>query len=227
LGNLALIKLELASRSPVIPLVNMAERSARRAADLTRQLLSVGRRTPGLSYKLDLRVIAEEAERALRGTIDPAIILEVTLPEDLGEVKADAGPIQQVLMNLCRNACDAMPEGGRLTISLEDVRNPGSSADLVRLTVADTGEGMDAETCRRIFEPFFTTKDVGKGTGLGLSVAYGVVKQYGGTILVESVPGQGSRFILEFPRAMQEGTDDVGVSGNEGRIFDSENIIRP
>lgn len=210
LGNLALIKLELGLASSVTPLVAMAERSARRAADLTRQLLSVGQRTPGRPYKIDLRVIAEEVAQLLRGTIDPRIVLEVMAPEDLWAVHADAGQIQQVLMNLCLNACDAMPQGGRLTVSLENRRSPDGPADeVVRMTVADTGEGMDAETCRRIFEPFFTTKDVGKGTGLGLSVAYGIVKEHGGTIVVDSVPGHGSRFILDLPRATQGGMSSI------------------
>ena len=210
LGNLALVKLEVGLASSVTPLVAMAERSARRAADLTRQLLSVGRRTPGRPYKIDLGVIAEEVAHLLRGTIDQLIVLEVMVPKDLWAVHADAGQIQQVLMNLCLNACDAMPQGGRLTVSLENCRSPDGPADeFVRMTVADTGEGMDAETCRRIFEPFFTTKDVGKGTGLGLSVAYGIVKEHGGTIVVDSVPGHGSRFILDLPRATQGGMSSV------------------
>jgi signal transduction histidine kinase len=206
LGNLALVRLELGSTSSVSPMVTMAERSARRAADLIRQLLSVGLRTPGLPYALDLGVVVEEVSQFLRGTLDPRIVIEAVLPGDRWAVSGDAGQIHQVLMNLCLNARDAMPQGGRLTISLENHSKPDRPGEgFVRVVVADTGEGMDADTCRRIFEPFFTTKDVGQGTGLGLAVAYGIVKQHGGTIAVESVPGHGSRFILEFPRATQAG----------------------
>jgi PAS domain S-box-containing protein len=206
LGNLSLVKLELGPASPVLPLITMAERSARRAADLTRQLLSVGRRTLTLPNALDLRDIVGEVAQLLRRTIDPRIVIEINAPDDLWTIQADPGQIHQVLMNLCLNARDAMAQGGRLTITLENSVYEGRSpTEIVRLIVTDTGEGMDSGTSRRIFEPFFTTKDVGKGTGLGLAVAYGIVKQHGGTIAVESAPGHGSRFLLEFPRASQDG----------------------
>jgi len=147
-------------------------------------------------------------DRMLRRVIGEHIELETVLNPGLGSVKADAGQLEQVIMNLSVNARDAMPEGGRLFIRTGNVDVPHSSrlhADVrpgsyVRLTVADTGKGMDAEIMIHLFEPFYTSKATGKGTGLGLSTVYGIVKQSGGEIVVESEPGSGATFHIYLPR---------------------------
>jgi two-component system cell cycle sensor histidine kinase/response regulator CckA len=158
-------------------------------------------------------------------------------------VKADPGQIEQVIMNLTVNACDAMPKGGRLTVETRNVtvdetfaktRPPMLSGHYVRLSVEDTGHGMDAKTRARIFEPFFTTKELGKGTGLGLATVYGVVKQSGGCIWVESEPGKGARFEVYLPvvhelenRPRQEGAAAASPHRSEiVLIVEDEDAVR-
>ena len=155
----------------------------------------------------------------LRRLVGEDIIeLSAELDASTGAIKADPGQVEQVIMNLVVNARDAMPTGGRLTIETRNVTvekeagpdgvgmAPGS---YVLLAVRDSGQGMDAETRSHLFEPFFTTKEKGKGTGLGLSTVYGIVKQSGGSIFVESAPGQGTTFRIYFPRVEQEAPGTV------------------
>ena len=144
----------------------------------------------------------------LRSTLGSKVHLEIVGAEGLGQAWADAGGVVQVVMNLCLNARDAMPEGGTITVetgtaSAEETTAAGHAGAFIRLRVRDTGPGVAPDALPHLFEPFFTTKDVGKGTGLGLAVAYGVVQEHGGWIECHSVLGQGACFDVYLPQAME------------------------
>ena len=178
-----------------------------RAAALTRELLAFARRQVLQPRAVDLNTVISGLITFLDRVIGKDIAIEVHATP-LDAIKADPTQVEQVLMNLCINARDAMPFGGRLLIESGMVEvdesytrfYPGVTAGrYAALSVSDSGTGMDAKTLERIFEPFFTTKESGKGTGLGLSTVYGVVKQHGGFLHVYSEPGQGSLFRIYFP----------------------------
>ena len=181
---------------------------AGRAVALTRQLLAFSRRQQLERRPINLNLSVNEVTSLLCDSLGKDVEVTTKLAPELASVFADPAQIEQVLMNLCVNARDAMPSGGRLAISTANLRldedacrtRPATTpGEFVRLTVGDTGTGMDAETLGRIFEPFFTTKPPGRGTGLGLATVYGVVKQHGGHIDVTSAVGQGTTFHLYFP----------------------------
>ncbi len=198
---------------PSRPTVDLVKKTADRAAQLTRQLLAFSRKQVLQPKVLDLNGVVERATLLLKRLIGEDIQLTFVPGVGLGQVKADPGQLEQVIVNLAVNARDAMPRGGRLTIETANVElsqeqarrdkdlRPGS---YVMLAVSDTGIGMSQETKRRLFEPFFTTKEPGKGTGLGLATVYGIVKQSGGAVWVYSEPEAGATFKVYLPRVDED-----------------------
>lgn len=187
------------------------EEGAQRAAGLTRQLLLFSRRQTIQVRRLDLNGVVEGLMKMLRRLLGEHILMAFNRSEAAQWVEADAGMIEQVIMNLCVNARDAMPRGGRLTLRTQTVDvGPEAAArhesarvgSFICLTVADTGVGMDGDTQRRIFEPFFTTKEAGQGTGLGLATVYGIVSQHRGWVEVESAPDCGTTFRVFLPASV-------------------------
>jgi two-component system cell cycle sensor histidine kinase/response regulator CckA len=205
-------------------------RAAERAASLTQQLLAFSRKQVLLPKVLDLNEAVADVQKMLTRVIGEDIELIASLHPSLVPVKADPGQVEQVLMNLAVNARDAMPQGGKLvmeTSNLEVDADCGRGLELaagryVMLRVTDTGHGMDGGVLSHIFEPFFTTKPRGKGTGLGLATVYGIVKQSGGSIQVESKAGRGSEFRIYLPAAdgglrkrLQPAPTEAVAGGNE------------
>jgi len=210
LGYASLMRLKMEPDHPFRGYVETIEKSSQRAAVLTSQLLGFARKGKYDLRSLNLNLLAEDTLAIVRQTFDRAVTVEARLAESLPNVEGDMMQLQQVLMNLCINARDAMPKGGSLVLTTrtEQVAEgdervpPESKAGLYALlSVADTGCGMDEETQAKIFEPFFTTKEKGKGTGLGLAMVYGVVKNHGGFVTVRSEVGRGSVFTLHLPAA--------------------------
>jgi CheY-like chemotaxis protein len=176
---------------------------------------------------LDINELIADMGKLLRRLVREDIEFSLRPGDSLGRVKADAGQLEQVLLNLTVNASDAMPLGGKLTIETQNVvidkkharmRPSIASGEYVLVSVIDTGHGMDTATKARIFEPFFTTKEPGKGTGLGLATVYGVVKQSGGFIWVESEPGNGSRFEVYLPRTEERVAGEFGKTSRESAV---------
>jgi signal transduction histidine kinase len=194
---------------PLYRHVELIEKTADRAAALTHQLLAFSRKQVLNARVLDLNAIVEAIKPMVGRLLGENIEIATAPHPRLGAVKADRAQLEQVIMNLAVNARDAMPQGGRLTVETENVELDESYVRLVngigpgayvRLTIEDTGVGMDEATQTHLFEPFYTTKGPGKGTGLGLATVYGIVKQSGGGIQVATAPGKGARFTIYLPR---------------------------
>jgi PAS domain S-box-containing protein len=186
------------------------KRSVQRGASLTRQLLAFSRRQATRPQLLTVSDVVGGMDTMLRRLIGPEIDFEIVCSPEQTKVRADPSQIEQVVLNLVINSRDAMPGGGRLTVKVERVELDedgavalveGRAGQYARLSVSDTGTGIDEQTRAKLFEPFFTTKEQGKGTGLGLSIVYGIVKQSGGYITVISEPGRGATFVIHLPAA--------------------------
>ena len=209
------------------------QQAADRAATLTRQLLAFSRKQVLELKVIDVNSVIADMERLLRPLIGENIELATRLSSDAGRTRADAGQLEQVIMNLVVNAKDSMPEGGKITIRSTNIavrQNVGEHRFIqpgryAVIAVADTGHGMDRETQSRIFEPFFTTKEKGKGTGLGLSTVYGIVKQSNGYVFAESEIGAGTTFYVYLPR-VEESLADLGpVAAQDNEKGGGETVL--
>ncbi|MFZ0886389.1 MAG: ATP-binding protein [Candidatus Acidiferrales bacterium] len=211
-GHSDLLEMKLGTLSPAQASIAQVRKAADRATALTRQLLAFSRMQVLQPRVLDLNALIADLNKMLPMLIGEEIEYTFRPGDSLARVKADPSQIEQVLVNLAVNARDAMPKGGKLTINTRNIlldaeyarsHPPVVAGRYVLLTVADSGCGMDDQTKAKIFEPFFTTKELGKGTGLGLSTVYGVVKQSGGYIWVDSTPKQGTRFEIFLPQSTE------------------------
>jgi two-component system, cell cycle sensor histidine kinase and response regulator CckA len=223
--------------------VEVIARAGVQAASLTRQLLAFSRRQAIDPRVVDLNAVVFEMDRMLRRLIGEDVSLEVRLKRETGNVRADPGQIEQVIMNLAVNARDAMPQGGRLIIETANadlehaVETPAGRVGpgrYVILSIQDSGIGMNAHVLSHLFEPYFTTKEEGKGTGLGLPTVASIVRQAGGEIAVQSAAGQGTRFAVYLPRVDEEvaqpGSGVAGVDGTGGSetilVVEDETTVR-
>jgi PAS domain S-box-containing protein len=194
------------------------ERSANHAAEMVRHLLSFAKGNEGRRLPLQPRLLLKEMEKIVKGTFPKNIRIHVRCPKELPCIVADATQLHQVLLNLCVNARDAMPEGGALTLeALPDESEHPDGRRYVIMRVADTGSGIDPNSVERIFDPFFTTKGPDKGTGLGLFTAAGIVKGHDGFIRVHSSPGQGSTFAVFLP--VMAGADNTETASESAAAF--------
>jgi PAS domain S-box-containing protein len=221
--------------SPMRSCIDEVLKAGHRAAGLTRQLLAFSRQQQMDPRVLDLNIVVRDMEKMLKRLIGEDVRLLTRLDGSLARIKADQGQIEQVVMNLAVNARDAMPKGGELVIETSNYYvdekftrqypYPMSVGHYVSLNVTDNGIGMDAATRVRVFEPFFTTKEKGHGTGLGLSMVYGVVKQSGGYIDVQSEPGQGASFRILLPVAEKEISEQGTTKAPSELLHGNETIL--
>jgi PAS domain S-box-containing protein len=222
LGYAEIAAMDAPPEAPTRATIEHVVRAAMRAKDLVRQILLFSRQAEQERKPLRLQMIVKEVLKLLRASLPATIEIRLQINELCGPVIADASQMHQVIMNLCTNSFHAMRDQvGILSVALDEVnveetlvrRHPGLKVGTyVRLSVADTGHGIDPTVIERIFEPFFTTKAAGEGTGLGLSVVHGIVTQHGGVITVESQPGQGTTFVIYLPLAQAEEGLEITVA---------------
>jgi signal transduction histidine kinase len=237
-GYVELIRADTQALPPVQQHVQQVVQGIHRATDLVRRILQFSSRRTALRRPLTPGPVVHEALQFMRPLVSDEVRIEAQLPADGPLIEADAGQLQQVVLNLCTNAMQAMSEkGGVLTVAVEAVAVEAAFADLhpplkpgphVRFVVRDTGVGMDAATRARLFEPFFTTKPPGVGTGIGLAVVQGIVKGCDGAIAVESRPGEGTTFALYFPAcesAAEGGRPAVPGKGEHLLLVDDESYL--
>ena len=215
-GSLQLMKTRLVQRryDELERYMSMTDDSVRRASTLTQRLLAFSRRQTLDPKPLDVNLLVVGLEDLIRRSVGPEVSVNVALAAQVGFTKVDAPQLENTLLNLCINARDAMPQGGRIDISTARRTLDAQAAtafelppaDYIQLSVTDTGSGMPPEVIRRIFDPFFTTKPIGQGTGLGLSMVYGFVRQSGGNVSVNSTPGKGTAMHILLP--LFEGTPE-------------------
>ncbi|MFH1112970.1 MAG: PAS domain S-box protein [Pseudomonadota bacterium] len=234
MGYTSMLSLEMPQEERVQRKLDQISRTAARAADLTRQLLAFSRKQVLEVSVLNFNNLIEDIESMLRRLIGEDIELTTDLRPGIGNVRADQGQLEQVVVNLAVNARDAMPGGGTLTIETCEVlleegycasRTDVKPGEYVMLSISDTGDGMTPETCNQVFDPFFTTKEKGRGTGLGLSMAYGTIKQHGGHIAVYSEAGTGTSFKIYLPRVQESLSRHVPNAEPERRSRGTETIL--
>ncbi|HBG47202.1 MAG TPA: hypothetical protein DDW94_09480, partial [Deltaproteobacteria bacterium] len=241
IGNAALMQMNISRESPLMSYLQQILDASERAAGLTRGLLAFSRKHAITLVPVDLNSVVQNIKKLLLMVIGEGHELIITPSPQKLTVLADVGQLEQVLMNLAVNAKDAMPEGGRLSISTENVIIDQKKAaaipealpcEAICLTVADTGAGIEKELIPRIFEPFFTTKEAGKGMGFGLSIVYGIVKQHNGWITVSSEHGKGATFKIYFPVITKKRGGEApppklpGGSGQKILLVDGEQHAR-
>jgi len=213
-GHIANARAQLAPNHPALQHLEQLQSAATQASGIAGSLLRYSARTTAEKKPVRLAAVVDQAVSLLRASLPASIAIDTSIPDPFIFVEADPSQLQQVVMNLALNARDAMPKGGTLTIAVDlspamkegvDAKNSGNETRrpqptaFARLTIRDSGDGMTPDTMARIFEPYFTTKPRGQGTGLGLSITQGIITEHGGSISVDSQPGQGSTFTILLP----------------------------
>ena len=228
LGYASLLKQRLGGSPEASKYVETIERSAQRGAELAAKLLSAAKQSPAPSGPVDVNDLVDETLELLERTFYKKVRIRKRLDPAVRPLIADAGQLQQVILNLCVNARDAMPEGGVLTVETKVSKEDAK----LRLSVEDTGMGMEPSTMERLFEPFFSTKGE-EGTGLGLAVVYGIVKSHGGDVRVKSSQGKGARFDIFLPikwaeerAAGEPQPEPIEGSGELILLVDDELVLR-
>lgn len=233
-GYSELLMLDVAKNDPMFQFIKEIKNAASRAESLTRQLLAFSRKQIIQPNVLNINNLIENMKKMLKRLIGEDIELITSLDPETGHIKADPGQIEQVIMNLIINAGDAMPQGGKITIELQNMNFKKSftweglaikAGFYIMLTISDTGIGMDKETQNHIFEPFFTTKKVGKGTGLGLSTVYGIVQQNDGYMTVQSELGMGSVVQIYFPCVKEVADKKEKIARSQDFLRGNETIL--